>query len=126
MDKLTTCHPYIQTVFTRVLEYFDHTVLEGRRGKEDQNKAFNEGKSQLRWPDGKHNVVEEDDLSLAVDVIPYPIDWNDRERMNYFAGQVLATGRSMDIEIRWGGDWDRDTQVKDNSFDDLVHFELVL
>ena len=29
------------------------------------------------------------------------------------------------VEIRWGGDWDSDTQVKDNKFDDLVHFELI-
>jgi len=28
------------------------------------------------------------------------------------------------MKIRWGGDWDMDTQTKDNKFDDLVHFEL--
>ena len=28
------------------------------------------------------------------------------------------------LKIRWGGDWDMDTQTKDNKFDDLVHFEL--
>jgi len=30
----------------------------------------------------------------------------------------------MGMKIRWGGDWDMDTQTKDNKFDDLVHFEL--
>jgi hypothetical protein len=30
----------------------------------------------------------------------------------------------MDIPLRWGGDWDSDTEVNDNGFDDLVHFEL--
>jgi len=30
----------------------------------------------------------------------------------------------MGLKIRWGGDWDMDTQTKDNKFDDLVHFEL--
>ena len=30
----------------------------------------------------------------------------------------------MDINLRWGGDWDQDTEVKDNRFDDLGHFEL--
>ena len=33
--------------------------------------------------------------------------------------------KSMGIDIRWGGDWDRDTEVRDNKFDDLVHFEIV-
>jgi len=31
----------------------------------------------------------------------------------------------MGVTLRWGGDWDRDTEVQDNSFDDLVHFEIV-
>ena len=30
----------------------------------------------------------------------------------------------MGLKIRWGGDWDMDTQVKDNNFDDLPHFEI--
>jgi len=31
----------------------------------------------------------------------------------------------MDISIRWGGDWNMDTYVKDQRFNDLPHFELV-
>jgi hypothetical protein len=30
----------------------------------------------------------------------------------------------MGIELRWGGDWDQDFEVKDNRFDDFPHFEL--
>jgi peptidoglycan L-alanyl-D-glutamate endopeptidase CwlK len=26
--------------------------------------------------------------------------------------------------IRWGGDWDMDNDLSDNTFNDLVHFEL--
>ena len=29
------------------------------------------------------------------------------------------------IPLRWGGDWDVDTELKDNDFDDLPHFELL-
>ena len=39
--------------------------------------------------------------------------------------QILDTAKAMGIDLRWGGDWDRDTEVRDNSFDDLVHFEIV-
>ena len=28
--------------------------------------------------------------SRAVDVVPYPIDWDDRERFHLFAGFVIA------------------------------------
>ncbi len=78
-------------------------------------------RSKIRWPDGKHNTVP----SSAVDVTPYPVVWDDRERQTLFAGFVLATAKAMDIDLRWGGDWDRDTEVRDNTFDDLVHFEIV-
>ena len=44
--------------------------------------------------------------------------------MSYFAGVVKGIASQMGIGIRWGGDWDMDTEVKDNRFDDLVHFEL--
>ena len=121
LAKLATCDPHLQRVFHEVIHDFDCTILEGHRNKERQNQKVAEGKSQVRWPDGKHNTVP----SMAVDVCPYPIVWDDRERQTLFAGFVLATAKAMDVNLRWGGDWDRDTEVRDNGFDDLVHFELV-
>ena len=118
--KLATCHPLLQRVFHEVIRDFDCTVLEGHRDKDRQNQMVDDGKSQVRWPDGKHNTVP----SCAVDVTPYPIQWDDRERQTLFAGDVLATAKAMGVNLRWGGDWDRDTEVRDNSFDDLVHFEI--
>jgi len=121
LTKLATCHPLLQRVFHEVVKNFDCTILEGQRNEARQNQMVAEGKSQVRWPDGKHNTVP----SRAVDVTPYPILWDDRERQTLFAGYVLATAKAMGIDLRWGGDWDRDTEVRDNSFDDLVHFEIV-
>ena len=43
---------------------------------------------------------------------------------HYFGGFVLGIASQMGLKIRWGGDWDRDTEVKDNRFDDLPHFEI--
>ena len=122
LSKLATCDPRLQRVFHEVVRNFDCTILEGHRNRERQNQMVAEGKSQVRWPDGKHNTVP----SMAVDVTPYPIVWDDRERQTLFAGYVLATAKAMGVNLRWGGDWDRDTEVRDNSFDDLVHFELVV
>jgi len=120
LNNLSTCHTDLQEVFFKIIQVFDNKITKGHRNEVDQNKAYDEGNSQLKWPNGNHNATP----SNAVDAIPYPIDWNDRERMSYFAGQVIATGREMGIEIRWGGDWNQDTELKDNSFDDLAHFEL--
>jgi hypothetical protein len=79
----------------------------------------------VQWPDGKHNTEEPDGLSEAVDAAPYPIDWNNRERFVYFAGIVIGVGAEMGIKIRWGGDWNRDNDLKNQTFFDLPHFEVV-
>ena len=118
--NLYTAHPDLIRLFEEVVKSFDCTVIEGHRSKERQNKLFDEGNSKLKYPKGKHNATP----SNAVDVAPYPIDWNDRDRFHYFAGYVIGIASSMGIKIRWGGDWDMDTQTKDNNFDDLPHFEL--
>ena len=118
--KLNTCDKRLIELFNKVVKKFDCTIIEGHRSKDRQNKLFDEGKSKLQYPNGKHNATP----SMAVDVAPYPIDWNDRERFTYFAGYVVGIAYQMGLKIRWGGDWEMDTQVKDNNFDDLPHFEI--
>jgi len=120
-ERLDTCDKRIQDIFFYVVQHFDCTVLEGHRSEGRQNSLFEAGRSQLRYPAGRHNTQP----SRAVDVVPYPIDWNDRERFHYFSGFVLGVAKMMNIDVRWGGDWDSDTEVDDNTFDDLPHFELV-
>lgn len=120
-EKLATCDQRLQKVFNEVIKHFDCTVIEGHRGEAAQNKAFAEGKSKLKYPEGKHNKTP----SLAADVLPYPIDWNDTNRMRYFAGFVVGIAATMGVKLRWGGDWNQNTELKDNSFNDLPHFELV-
>ena len=118
--KLETCDKRLQKVFKKVLQICDCTILEGYRSRTRQDDMFHAGKSRIKYPHGKHNRHP----SLGVDVAPYPIDWNDRERFSLFAGLVMGVGAEMGIKIRWGGDWDGDWEVRDNLFDDLVHFEL--
>tara|TARA_R100000049_G_C1942850_1_gene87291 strand:- start:744 stop:1133 length:390 start_codon:yes stop_codon:yes gene_type:complete len=121
IGRLKTCDLKLQQLFDTVVKGFDCTILEGHRDGERQNKLFDEGRTKVRYPHGKHN----DSPSQAVDVAPYPLDWNDRDRFHYFAGYVMGIAKQMGISLRFGGDWNMDTQVKDNKFDDLVHFELV-
>lgn len=126
-SKLSTCHPDLQTVFFEVIRSFDCTILEGFRDQEDQDKAFMEGKSQLKWPHGKHNSQP----SMAVDVAPYPVEWQNVKRFCWFAGYVLGIAQKLKDEgkiihaLRWGGDWNHDFDINDNKFNDLVHFEII-
>tara|TARA_R110000751_G_scaffold299235_1_gene409761 strand:- start:1549 stop:1938 length:390 start_codon:yes stop_codon:yes gene_type:complete len=119
-ERLSTCDIRLQEVFNEVINHIDCTVLEGHRGEERQNRFVDEGKSKVRFPNGRHNSMP----SNAVDITPYPVDWNDRERQTLFAGFVLGVASRMGINLRWGGDWDQDWEVKDNTFDDFPHFEL--
>jgi hypothetical protein len=119
-ERLETCDQRLQDVFNEVIKHTDCTILEGYRDKERQDQLANEGKSKVRYPNGRHNFMP----SRAVDVIFYPVDWDDRERQTLFAGFVLGVATGMGHNIRWGGDWDQDWEVMDNKFDDLVHFEI--
>ena len=119
-SQLDTCDEDLKELFEVVVKYFDCSVLEGHRNMYWQDKYFNEGKSKVKFPKGKHNA----NPSNAVDVVPYPVDWKDTDRMYYFAGFVKGIAAVMGIPIRWGGDWDDDTEVKDTNFKDLPHFEL--
>lgn len=128
LDKLGTCHSSLQMLFHNVIEIIDCTILCGHRGKAEQNLAYDLGKSRCKWPESKHN----DFFSLAVDVAPYygeepHIRWSPQSlyRWYYFGGIVVAEAARLKIPIRWGGDWDRDTYVRDQSFNDLPHFELL-
>jgi hypothetical protein len=119
--RLIEAHPDLQRLFSEVIKHFDCTVICGYRGQAEQEAAKAAGKSKASFGQSPHNYQP----ALAVDVVPYPVDWEDRERMFLFAGVVLGMAVSMGVGVTWGGDWDRDTEVKDNSFDDLLHFELI-
>lgn len=125
--KLSTCHPELQLLFNEVIKYFDCTILEGFRNEVEQNKAFAAGNSKLKWPNGKHNKIP----SMAVDVAPYPIDWHNIKRMYWFGGYVLGVAQmlknqgKMTFDVRYGGDWDGDKDIDDQTFNDTVHFELI-
>tara|TARA_R100000655_G_scaffold18396_1_gene38688 strand:+ start:693 stop:1085 length:393 start_codon:yes stop_codon:yes gene_type:complete len=119
-ERLATCHSDLRMVMNEVIKHVDCSILEGHREKDRQNQLFDEGKTKVLFPNGRHN----DYPSNAVDVVPYPIDWEDRERMTLFAGFVIGVANQMGINLRWGGDWDQDFEVQDNKFDDFPHFEI--
>lgn len=104
--NLCTCHPKLQQLFREVIKHYDCSILCGHRGEDEQNKAFYDGNSKVQYPDSKHNSLP----SMAVDVAPYPIDWQNVERFYHFAGYVQCIADQLGIEIEWGGNW---TNLKD-------------
>ena len=115
-ERLKGVDERLVNVANELVKIMDCTVLEGLRTKERQSKLIAEGKSKTKY--SKH--IE----GKAIDIAPYPIDWEDRERFHYMGGMARGIGHALGVTIRWGGDWDSDGEVKDNNFDDLVHIEL--
>ena len=122
-DRLRCVDIRLVNVLNEVVKYFDITVIEGLRSQARQNELVAQGKSKTKF--GKHVQGK------AVDIAPYPIDWDARDVFHYLGGFVLGVAASMGVKLRWGGDWNASSTyqgkrtTKDNSFDDLVHFELI-
>lgn len=122
-----SCHSNLQFLFWEVLKTYDHSILCGHRGKKEQEKAFENKQSEIRYPFSKHNKKP----SLAVDVAPYPIDWDNLYRFYHFSGFVCGVADRLLAEgvishkIRWGGDWNGNRDFSDQDFNDLVHYELI-
>lgn len=120
LERLESCNEQLQELFKKVDEFYPLMVIEGHRGKEDQDKAIKEGKSKVQWPNGKHNSFP----SRAIDVAFLPLDWNDSKKWYHFIGFVLGVSKTLGINVRSGSDWDMDLDFKDQKFNDLCHWEL--
>jgi peptidoglycan L-alanyl-D-glutamate endopeptidase CwlK len=129
LESKSQCHEDLQLLLDTIIKYYDCSVICGYRNKEDQNAAYNAKpkRSKLKFPQSKHNKFP----SLAVDVVPYPIDWDDKQRFRDFGNYAIGVADALyDIgmikhRIRWGHDWDSDHDLTDQEFTDSPHFEII-
>ena len=103
-------------VMNELIKLMDVTIIEGLRTKERQEELVAKGASKTKF--SKH--IE----GKALDVAPYPIDWENRDGFYYMGGMIRGIAQQLGYDIRYGGDWDSDGQTKDNNFDYLVHIEI--
>lgn len=123
----STCHPVWQEILDKAIEIYDFTVLEGHRNEARQTKLYKSGSSKLPYPLSYHNKVDSEGSpkSEAVDIAPFPLYWDsDREQFLILAGIIIGIGWSMGYRVIWGGDWDNDYDFADQTFNDLVHFDI--
>jgi len=119
-QRLDTCHPLIQKVIYEAIKEspVDFLVVCGYRNQEDQDKAFAQGYSKVKFPNGKHNH----NPSLAVDLAPVvdgKVLWDDSKLFERIADHVLAKAVDLDVNLTWGGNWT-------GGFVDQPHFQLEL
>ena len=105
--RLATCHPDLQKLFNEVIKDFDCVIICGARTLEEQQAAFKGGFSKLDGINkkGKHQVSKDKPLSDAVDVCPFPIDWNNINRFKDLSKVVFKKAQELGLKITWGGSW---------------------
>ena len=116
LERLKGVDSKLVNVLNELVKIMDVTVIEGLRSADRQQELLKKGATKVKY--SKHMEGK------AVDIAPYPIDWEDRDRFHYMGGMIRGIAKQLNISVRWGGDWDSDGETKDNSFDDLVHVEL--
>lgn len=139
MQKLRSCHRDLQRIAIAAIRKseVDFGISEGYRTVERQQELFNAGKSQIDGikKKGKHNYKP----SMAFDLFAYHSHRPTRKKIMYdtatlcyIAGVIRACAEDLlqrgqvSHRLRWGGNWDKDgVLLYDQSFDDLVHFEIV-
>ena len=110
MQSLSGVHPDLVDVVKLAITIteVDFTVIEGIRNINRQRQLYKAGKSTTM--NSRHITGH------AIDMVPWPVDWEDLERFNVMAEAMKTAAEVQEIPIVWGGDW--------KSFYDAPHFEL--
>ena len=110
--RLDGAHPLLRQLFTAVAADVPIAILDSQRGRAAQEQAFALGHSRAHFGQSAHNWQP----ALALDVVPFPIDWNDLSRFRALGALVKAKAIAFGIPIVWGGDWP--------TLQDMPHYEL--
>ncbi len=131
--RLATCHPALQDIMNEIINFVDIGITCGKRTLAEQQFAIDTGASKLSDArNGKHVPPADKEqgletYSFAVDIVWFnhknKIDWASKV-YRVLGPAIVELGKRKGLNIRWGGDWDQDGDQQDQTFNDLVHFEI--
>ncbi len=133
LSRLDGVHPDLVRVVRRAAGMArpdeDFTVLEGVRTPERQRALYAQGRTApgkiVTWTlKSNHFRNAKTGFGHAVDLAPFPVDWNDRARFDRLANLMFRAASIEGVAIRWGADWDRDGKPREQGESDSPHFEL--
>ncbi len=144
LTALAGVHPDLVRVVKRAIEITtqDFLVVQGRRTKEEAWENWGKGRTLqqcraagvpdkyakpalakvtfLKNPLSSNHLVKGDGYGHAVDLTPYPVDYEGPAKFpkhEAIAKAMKAAATELGVKIVWGGDW--------KSTKDRPHFELV-
>jgi peptidoglycan L-alanyl-D-glutamate endopeptidase CwlK len=129
----------LQRVMRSVIHLCDVTILDGIRTRAEQERNLANGASTtLR---SKHLPQPPDNKSKAVDATLHPVNWDALERgfqavrrvdpelrileHMWMMGAIAGVAHEQGVKVRQGTDWNRNAQMEDQTFNDLVHTEIL-
>lgn len=131
LKNLKDVHPLLISIVVTALKQYttiDFSVLEGIRNPERQQELFNKGTTQTL--NSKH-LPQKDGYAYAVDLLPYiqgsrgDAIWRNKDAFKAVSDAMFAAAKALNINIRWGGDWNQNGRSDDERFYDGPHFELI-
>lgn len=148
LRNLERVHPKLAAVVKRAIKIstVDFMVLEGVRSKEQCWVNYGKGRtavqcqsagvpakyaqpqaSKVTWlrdPLNSKHCIQADGFGHAVDLVPYPIDWNDLRKFDAIAAAMKQAAKECGVTVRWGADWDNDGKPREKGETDSPHFEI--
>jgi len=107
----------------------DFLVLEGVRTPARQKELYAQGRTRpgqvVTWTLTSNHFAKADGFGHAVDLAPYPVDWNDLKKFDAISKAMFAAAAELGIRIRWGADWDQDGKSRERGESDSPHFEIM-
>ncbi len=122
LKALEGVHPDLVRVVKRAISITpqDFLVLEGVRTPERQRELYAQGRTKpgkkVTWTLNSNHFKKADGYGHAVDLCPFPVDWNDHKKFDAIAKAMKDAAKAEGVPIAWGGDWRRKP--------DSPHFEL--
>lgn len=145
ISKLDGVHPDLVRVVKRAIDLTsqDFMVLEGVRTEQRQRELYGQGRTPAKlvaagvdpalakpklqmvtWALKSNHFKQADGYGHAVDLVPYPVDWNDLAKFDAIADAMMQAADELGVAIRWGADWNRNGQPREKGESDSPHFEL--
>lgn len=95
----------------------------GKRTAEEQNELFKGGFSKC---DG-YEKLSKHQSGNAIDLIVFVGNKvvDNKEMLCVIAGVMFACAKELNIKIRWGLMWNQSGDIRDNTFNDIYHYELI-
>ena len=133
LSRLDGVHPDLVRVVKRAAELAapinDFMVLEGVRTPARQKELYAQGRTKpgpkVTWTlNSNHFVNAVTGFGHAVDLAPFPIDWNNSSRFDRLATLMFAAAEKEDVRIRWGKDWNMNGRPGEKGETDSPHFEI--